>query len=98
MYAAPVICQDAMRHSRDTTAVGELLGARIRELRQKRGLSQQALAERVGIPQTHVSAMELGIQFPNLLTVHRLAIALECKVTDLVRVFDKADLVSILPR
>jgi len=87
-----------MRHSRDTSAVGELLGARIREIRLKRGMSQQALAERVGIPQTHVSAMELGIQFPNLLTILRLAIALDCKVTDLVRVFDKVDLPSILPR
>ncbi len=87
-----------MRHSRDTSAAGELLGARIREVRLKRGLSQQALAERVGIPQTHVSAMELGIQFPNLLTVLRLAVALECKVTDLVRVFDKADLQLILPK
>src|SRR3954451_6514586 len=92
------ICQDAMRHSRDTSAAGELLGARIREVRLKRGLSQQALAERVGIPQTHVSAMELGIQFPNLLTVLRLAVALECKANDLVGVFDKADLSSILPK
>lgn len=87
-----------MRHSRDTSAVGELLGARIRELRLKRGLSQQALADRVGIPQTHVSAIELGIQLPNLLTVLRLAVALECKVTDLVRVFNKTDLQSILPK
>jgi len=87
-----------MRHSRDTSAVGALLGTRIREVRLKRGLSQRALAERVGIPQTHVSAMELGIQLPNLLTVLRLAVALECKVTDLVRVFDKADLQSILPK
>jgi transcriptional regulator with XRE-family HTH domain len=87
-----------MRHSRDTSAAGELLGARIREVRLKRGLSQQALAERVGIPQTHVSAMELGVQFPNLLTILRLAIALECKVTTLVRVFDNADLPSIVPK
>ena len=86
-----------MRHSRDTSAVGELLGARIREIRLKRGLSQQALADRVGIPQTHVSAMELGIQLPNLLTVLRLAVALECKVMQLVGVFDKTDLESILP-
>jgi len=64
----------------------------------KRGLSQQELAERVGIPQPHVSAMESGVKFPNLLTVLRLAVALECKVTDLVRVFDKTDLTSILPR
>jgi DNA-binding Xre family transcriptional regulator len=42
--------------------------------------------------------MEVGIKFPNLLTVLRLAAALECKVTDLVRVFDKTELRSILPR
>ena len=87
-----------MRHSKDKSAAGGLFGAHLREVRLKRGLSQQGLAERVGIPQTHVSAMEVGIKFPNLLTVLRLAVALECKVTDLVRVFDKTDLPSILPK
>jgi transcriptional regulator with XRE-family HTH domain len=87
-----------MKPCKDKSVLGELFGARLRELRLKRGLSQQALAERVGIPQTHVSAMEVGIKFPNLLTVLRLAAALECKVTDLVRVFDKSDLQSILPK
>jgi transcriptional regulator with XRE-family HTH domain len=85
-----------MRHSKDTTAAGELFGARLRELRQKRGLSQEALAERMGIPQTHVSAMERGVKFPNLLTVLRLALALECKVTALVKVFDSKDLATFL--
>jgi transcriptional regulator with XRE-family HTH domain len=87
-----------MRRSRDTTAAGELFGARLREVRLKRGLSQQELAERVGIPQPHVSAMESGVKFPNLLTVLRLADALGCKVTELIRVFDKTDLPSILPK
>jgi transcriptional regulator with XRE-family HTH domain len=87
-----------MRRSRDTTAAGELFGARLREVRLKRGLSQLELAERVGIPQPHVSAMESGVKFPNLLTVLRLAVALECKVTELVRVFDNADLPMILPK
>jgi transcriptional regulator with XRE-family HTH domain len=87
-----------MKYSRDKSAAGALFGANLREVRLKRGLSQQGLAERVGIPQTHVSAMEVGIKFPNLLTVLRLAVALECKVTDLVRIFDKTDLPSILPK
>ncbi len=87
-----------MRHSKDKSVPGELFGAHLREVRLKRRMSQQGLAERVGIPQTHVSAMEVGIKFPNLLTVLRLAVALECKVTDLVRVFDKTDLPSILPK
>jgi transcriptional regulator with XRE-family HTH domain len=87
-----------MKASKDKSAAGELFGARLRELRLKRGLSQQGLAERVGIPQTHVSAIEVGIKFPNLLTVLRLAAALDCKATDLVRVFDKSDLASFLPK
>jgi transcriptional regulator with XRE-family HTH domain len=87
-----------MRHSRDTTAAGKVFGARLREVRLKRRLSQQELAQRVGIPQPHVSAMESGVKFPNLMTVLRLAVALECKVTDLVRVFDEAGLSSLLPK
>jgi transcriptional regulator with XRE-family HTH domain len=87
-----------MRQSHDTTAAGELLGAQLRQLRTKRGLSQQALAERVGIPQTHVSAIELGLKFPNLLTILRFAVALECKVIDLVGVFDRTNLSELLPK
>lgn len=67
-------------------------------MRLKRGLTQQELAERVCIPQPHVSAMESGAKFPNLLTVLRLAVALECKVMNLVGVFDKTYLPSILPK
>ena len=32
----------------------------------------------------HVSAMELSVKLPNFLTVLRLAVALDCKVMDLV--------------
>jgi transcriptional regulator with XRE-family HTH domain len=81
-----------MRQARDTSAAGTLFGTRLRELRQKRGLSQQALAARVGIPQTHISAMETGIQLPNLMTILRLAHALECKVTKLMSEFDETNL------
>ena len=86
-----------MRHSRDTTAAGELFGARLREVRLKRRLSQKELADRVGIPQPHVSAMESGVKFPNLLTVIRLAVVLECRVIELVSVFDKHHFASLLP-
>jgi XRE family transcriptional regulator, regulator of sulfur utilization len=83
---------------RETTVAGELFGKRMREIRMKRGLAQQAVAERAGIAQTHVSDIELGFKLPNLLTVVRLAIALDCKVVELTSVFDKADLPSILPK
>jgi len=85
-----------MRVVRATTTAGELFGHRVREIRMKRGLTQQAIANRADIPQTHVSDIELGFKLPNLLTVVRLANALECTVTDLTSVFDKMDLSSLV--
>jgi len=83
---------------KEATPAGLLLGQRVRELRTKRRLTQQALAESAGIPQTHVSAIELGLMQPNLGTLLRLALALDCKVSALVSVFDKEDLSKLLPR
>jgi hypothetical protein len=41
-------------------------------------------------------AMERGIKLPNLLTILRLALALDCKVVKLVKVFDETSLAAIL--
>ncbi|HYO77486.1 MAG TPA: helix-turn-helix transcriptional regulator [Thermoanaerobaculia bacterium] len=76
--------------------MAELFGKRLRELRLADGLTQEALAERAGLPHTHVSAMERGIKMPNLLTVIRLAVALDCEVSDLTSVFKKRELRSLL--
>jgi transcriptional regulator with XRE-family HTH domain len=80
-----------------TTKAGLLFGKRLRELREKKGLTQGVVADAMGVPQTHVSAIERGLMLPNLLTVIRLARALDCKVSALTSVFDKADLTSLLP-
>ena len=76
--------------------LGELFGARLREFRHARSLTQEALADRAGLPHTHISAMERGIKLPNLVTLLRLAVALECKAAKLVGVFDEADLAGIV--
>lgn len=81
-----------------TTEAGKLFGKRLRELRDRSGLTQGAVAEAMGVPQTHVSAMERGLMLPNLLTVIRLAVALDCKISALTSVFDKTDLGSLLPK
>ena len=83
---------------KEPSAAAVVLGQRVRELRTKRRLTQQSLAEAAGIPQTHVSAIELGVMLPSLITVIRLAIALDCKVATLVASFDKTDLSSLLPK
>lgn len=44
----------------------EMLGARIRELRKSAGLTQEQLAERLGIDQKHMSRIELGKSYPSL--------------------------------
>lgn len=79
-------------------AEGELFGGRLRAIRQKRGMTQQALAEVAGMSLTYISNMEHGLKVPSLTTILRLAVALDCKVMDLVGVFDKTDLPSVLPK
>jgi transcriptional regulator with XRE-family HTH domain len=77
---------------------GEVFGQRLRELRQKSGVTQRDLAVRSGLTEAYISNMENGVAVPSLTTVLRLAVALDCKVTALTSVFDKVDLPSILPK
>jgi transcriptional regulator with XRE-family HTH domain len=55
----------------------ELLGARIREIRKARGLTQEQLAEMVDIEQKHVSRIELGKNYPTIDRLERIAAALK---------------------
>ena len=51
-------------------------GRRLKELRQKAGLSQAALAAKVGIPQSAVSQWESGIHAPAVIDIPDIAAAL----------------------
>lgn len=82
---------------RQKTRAGELFGERMRHIRGKRGLTQQAVAALSEIPQTHVSDIELGFKLPNLLTVIRIAVALDCNVADLTSALDTSDRRALLP-
>jgi transcriptional regulator with XRE-family HTH domain len=59
------------------TDIGKRLGQRIRELRQKAGLSQASLAERLGpgVAVETVSRFERGAQVPTFAWVERIAAA-----------------------
>lgn len=80
------------------TPAGELLGQRLRDMRQERNVTQVVLSERAGLPQSHISEIERGAMLPNLLTVIRIAAALPCKVSDLTSVFDGVDPRRLLPK
>ncbi|MBV8543190.1 MAG: helix-turn-helix transcriptional regulator [Acidobacteria bacterium] len=68
---------------------GELFGARLREVRIERGLTQPEVANRVGTSASNISDLERGIKVPTLTTVARLAAALECNVSELIEVLDR---------
>lgn len=64
--------------------IKELLGKRIKELREKRGYTQQQLAEKVGIDQRNLSKIECGITFPS----KSLAELARCLQISLPELFD----------
>lgn len=59
-----------------------LLGKRIKEIREKRGFTQQELAEKVGIDQRNLSKIECGVTFPSK-NLCEIACALEIEISEL---------------
>jgi hypothetical protein len=47
---------------------------------------------------TYVNNLEHCLKVPSLTTILRLAVALNCKVMDLVGAYDKTDIRPLLPR
>ena len=74
-----------------------VFGERLRELREKRGETLRSLADQMGMSFAYLSEMERGVKVPSLTTIIRLAIALDCKVTDLVDIFNRRNLRSLVP-
>lgn len=60
----------------------ELLGARIKELRKAKKLSQEELAELIGIEPRHMSRIEVGKSYPSLDRLERIANALDADLRD----------------
>ena len=50
-----------------------LIGERIKTLRKRAGLTQERLAERVGLDARHLSRLETGKHFPTLDSLERIA-------------------------
>ena len=65
------------------------LGAAIRQLRDKRGLTQEALAHQADITVGHLSMIERGYANPSWGAVRALADALNVSMTDLAKLADK---------
>jgi transcriptional regulator with XRE-family HTH domain len=65
------------------------LGAAIRRLREKRGLTQEAVAHAAGVHPTWVSRLEGGTLNPSWGMVSRVADALEVDVSHLAKAAER---------
>lgn len=62
----------------------QALGEAIREKRWARGLSQERLAEIVGLHRTYIGGIEQGRRNVSLINICRIAGALGCRPAELV--------------
>jgi transcriptional regulator with XRE-family HTH domain len=60
------------------------LGRRLRTLRKNNSLTQQSLADMVGVSRIYIQALESNRRMPSMKLLHRLAEALQAPVTDIV--------------
>lgn len=63
--------------------IRKVFGANVRVYRLAAGLSQEAIAARMGVDRAYVSAIERGLQNVTLLTIWQLAEALKVRPADL---------------
>jgi transcriptional regulator with XRE-family HTH domain len=59
-------------------------GKRLRDVRQKRGISQERLGDLAGLHRTYVSGVERGERNISLLNIEKLAVALDVAMSDLM--------------
>lgn len=64
----------------DAVTVGNV----IREVREKRGLSQEVVSGLADLGRTHLSAIERGVRKPTLDTLFKLAEAMDIAPSELV--------------
>jgi len=63
--------------------IKHLFGKRLRRLRRQADLTQEQLAERIGVSVEFVSNMERGINAPSFETLEKLADSLKLRVSEL---------------
>ena len=72
-----------------TVQEAQLFGRRLRELRQSRNLTQEALAEAADLSGNYISDLELGLKVPSLTIIVRLSQALDIAAADLLTAFTR---------
>ena len=60
------------------------VAANVQRIRQEKGFTQQALADRIGIQRVYVAKIEGGVKTPSLQMLEKFAKALKVTVGELV--------------
>ncbi len=76
---------------------GERLGARVKDLRRRRGLTLEDLAERAGVSRAMISKVERGEKNPTLVVAAKVAEGLGITITELLGVEQRREIV-VIPR
>jgi ribosome-binding protein aMBF1 (putative translation factor) len=88
ILAEPWRVQEEKRKKKDEV-VQQALGARIRQLREKKGWSQEDFAARSGLHRTFVGNIERGLKNTTILTLVMVSKALGITVSELLRGLEK---------
>jgi transcriptional regulator with XRE-family HTH domain len=65
-----------------------IFGTVLRELREKKKLSQEKLAEYCDLDRTYISLLERGLRQPTITTLFKLSDALKIKPSELVELVE----------
>lgn len=60
----------------------ELLGKRLRELRKRKGINQEKLAELINVDPTTISNIENGKNYPSMINLENLLAVLDCTFSE----------------
>ena len=77
--------------SADPTTIPIRFGATVRRLRERRGWSQEELADRAGLHRTYVGGIERGERNVSLVNIGRIALALDTSLAQLMSEVDGGD-------
>lgn len=64
--------------------IRKVFGRKVRELREKLDLSQEAFADEIGLHRTYISGVERGVRNPTITVVEKIARGLGVAPADLL--------------
>ena len=73
-----------MGRTKEEIAV-DLIVSRFKEIRLEQGLSHETLAKKAGLHRTYIGLIEANKRKPSLLNCLKIASALDCNLSELIR-------------